>query len=134
VGWFGHEHESQDHRVVGDVLLNAPVTTRWSYDLLERHCDGPDHYKNFLDGQSVGAYKGDTNPISPERTKSCAYAGERGFCVSDYRTDNTTVWVDTGHNLEELTETIGCPGPRSLFYPCTSSLQPVAPAFIHPTS
>jgi hypothetical protein len=123
ISFFGHEHESQHHKVVGDALIDAPVTTCWQYDFLERHCDGPDHYKSLLDGSTVGAYKGDTSLVSPSRVKSCGYneSPRRAYCVSDYRTDNTTVWIDTGRNLERLTGTIGCPGPRSLFYPCTST-------------
>jgi hypothetical protein len=130
ISWFGHEHVPREPKVVGDVLIAAPVTTCWAYDLFEYHCDGPDHYKSFLDGTSVGAYKGDTSLISPARSKACGYnevssgglspTARRTYCVSDYRFDNTTIWIDVGRTLKTHTAQVGCPGPRSLTYPCTA--------------
>ena len=123
LSFFGHEHTRHGYPVADGALVDAPVTSCWDYDFLERDCDGPDHYKSLLDGSTVGAYKGDTSLVSPSRVKSCGYneSPRRAYCVSDYRTDNTTVWIDTGRNLERLTGAIGCPGPRSHFYPRTST-------------
>jgi hypothetical protein len=60
--------------------------------------------------------------LSPVRAKACAVNTDpyRKYCVSDYRDDWETVWIDRGRNLEGHTLAIGCcPGPR-LEYPCVS--------------
>ena len=126
LSFFGHEHTPQEHRIEGGAFVDAPITSCWNYDFLERDCDGPNHYKVFLaDGSTrdskVGAYKGDTSPTSPPRAKACAINTNpyREYCVSDYRDDGKTVWIDTGRDLDRHTLAIGCPGPR-LEYPCTS--------------
>jgi hypothetical protein len=118
--WFGHVHTAQEPEQKNGALVRAPVTTCWDYDFLEMDCDGPDHYKSFLDGQRIGAYKGDETILAPPRAKACATDNGERFCVSDYEDDGETVWLDTGRNLEEHTLVIGCPGPRSLTTPCTS--------------
>jgi len=62
-GWsfFGHEHTRHEHPVKGGAFIDAPITSCWNYDFLERDCDGPDHYKAYLaDGSRpnsmIGAY------------------------------------------------------------------------------
>jgi hypothetical protein len=73
-----------------------------------------------VDGTRIGAYKGDPTPISPPRAKACATtADHRKYCVSDWRFDGKTVWLDTHHKIEEHALVIGCPGPR-LELPCKS--------------
>ena len=128
LSFFGHEHNTRVYRVEDGSFVEAPVTSCWDYDFLERDCDGPDHYKAYLaDGRApdskLGAYMGDRgNPrTSPPRAKACAVnqSPYRRYCVSDYLDDGKTVWRDTGHDLERHTLVIGCPGPR-LEYPCGS--------------
>jgi hypothetical protein len=124
---FGHDHTRHVHKVENGAFVRAPITSCWNYDFLERDCDGPDHYKAFVaDGGTrdsmIGAYKGDPGSNSPPRAQACAVNTNpyREYCVSDYRDDGETVWLDTGRNLERHTLAIGCPGPR-LEYPCTSN-------------
>jgi hypothetical protein len=128
LSFFGHEHNTRVYRVENGSFVEAPVTSCWDYDVLERDCDGPDHYKAYLaDGRApdskLGAYMGDRgNPrTSPPRAKACAVnqSPYRRYCVSDYLDDGKTVWRDTGRDLERHTLVIGCPGPR-LEYPCGS--------------
>jgi hypothetical protein len=125
---FGHEHDTRVYKVEGNAFVEAPITSCWDYDFLERDCDGPDHYKAFLaDGRAsdskIGAYMGDRGSprTSPPRAKACAVNTDpyRRYCVSDYLDDGKTVWRDTGRDLERHTLVIGCPGPR-LEYPCRS--------------
>lgn len=120
--FFGHEHTAQEPKVEDGALIRAPVTTCWNYDFLELDCDGPDHYKSFLDAQRVNAYKGDETILSPPRAKACAIDTDttHKFCVSDYKDDGETVWKDTGRNLDSHELVVGCPGPRSLNSPCRS--------------
>ncbi len=120
--WMGHVHTAQEPEEKNGALVRAPVTTCWDYDFFEWDCDGPDHYKSFLDGQRVGAYKGAETILSPPRAKACGVDTDTNqrFCASDYEDDGETVWLDTGRSLEEHTLVIGCPGPRSLHTPCTS--------------
>ncbi len=127
LSFFGHEHTNNEHPVEDGAFVRAPITSCWNYDFLERDCDGPDHYKAYLaDGSTpdsmIGAYKGDPSPTSPPRAKACAINTNPylEYCVSDYRDDGKTVWLDTGRDLERHTLAIGCPGPR-LEYPCTSN-------------
>jgi hypothetical protein len=122
VSWLGHVHTAQEPAVEDGALVSAPVTTCWNYDFLEMDCDGPDHYKSFLDGQRIGAYKGDETLLAPPRAEACGLDTDtdQKFCVSDYKDDGETVWLDTGRSLEEHTLAVGCPGPRSLTTPCTS--------------
>jgi hypothetical protein len=126
LSFFGHEHTNNEHPVEDRAFVRAPITSCWRYDFLERDCDGPDHYKAYLaDGSApdsmIGAYKGDPSPTSPPRAKACAINTNpyREYCVSDYRDDGKTVWLDTGRDLERHALAIGCPGPR-LEYPCRS--------------
>ena len=127
LSFFGHEHNTRVYRVEDGSFVEAPITSCWDYDFLERDCDGPDNYKAFVeDGiapdSKIGAYMGDgAGPLSPPRAKACAVNSNphRKYCVSDYRDDGETVWIDTGRNLDRHTLAIGCPGPR-LEYPCTS--------------
>ena len=127
LSFFGHDHTRHPDKVEDDAFVRAPVTSCWNYDFLERDCDGPDHYKAFVEDGSapdskIGAYMGDgAGPLSPPRAKACAVNSNphRKYCVSDYRDDGETVWIDTGRNLDRHTLAIGCPGPR-LEYPCTS--------------
>jgi hypothetical protein len=120
--WLGHVHTAREPEEKDGALVRAPVTTCWDYDFLELDCDGPDHYKSYLDGQRVGAYKGAETILSPPRAKACAVDTDtnRKSCVSDYKDDGEIVWLDTGRSIDEHTLVIGCPGPRSLHTPCTS--------------
>jgi hypothetical protein len=127
LSFFGHEHTRHEHKVEDGAFIRAPITSCWNYDFLEHDCDGPDHFKAFVADGSVpdsmiGAYKGHPwASFSPPRAKACAVNTNpyHKYCVSDYRHDGKTVWLDTGRNLERHTLTVGCPGPR-LEYPCTS--------------
>src|SRR5215208_1235827 len=129
LSWFGHDHTRHVHPVAGNAFADgAPVTSCWSYDFLEKDCDGPDHYKAFIaDGKTadsrIGAYKGDPwHGHSPPRAKACGVNGGRTYCVSDYVDDGKAVWRETGRNLESHTLAVGCPGPRHEL-PCKSSDQ-----------
>jgi hypothetical protein len=122
LSFFGHEHTNNEHPVEDGAFIDAPITSCWNYDFLEKDCDGPDHYKAFVaDGSApdskIGAYKGD--PGSPPRAKACGVKGERIYCVSDYSDDGKTVRRETHHNLESHALAVGCPGPR-LELPCGS--------------
>lgn len=120
LSFFGHEHTRHEYPVADGALVRGPVTSCWNYDFLERDCDGPDHYKAFVDGSKIGAYKGDPSPISPPQAKACGITTDhRKYCVSDWHDDGKTVWLDTGRDIEEHTLAIGCPGPH-FEYPCTS--------------
>src|SRR5215217_3724300 len=126
---FGHPHPHRPHPVRnGAFIENAPITSCWDYDFLEKDCDGPDHYKAFVaDGarpdSKIGAYMGDRGDprTSSPRAKACGMssAGKHTYCVSDYVDDGKVVWRETHHNLDSHTLAIGCPGPR-LEYPCKS--------------
>jgi hypothetical protein len=122
--FFGHEHTNNEHPVEDGAFIDAPITSCWNYDFLEKDCDGPDHYKAFVaDGSAldskIGAYKGDPGSGSPPRARACGVKGERTYCVSDYSDDGETVWRETHHNLESHALAVGCPGPR-LELPCRS--------------
>ena len=120
LSFFGHEHTRHEYSVADGALVDAPITRCWDYDFLERDCDGPDHYKAFLDGSRAEAYKGDPSPISPPRAKACGVTTDhRRYCVSDWRDDGKTVWLNTGRDLERHTLAIGC-SYHHFEYPCTS--------------
>jgi hypothetical protein len=121
LSWFGHDHTRHVHPVAGNAFADgAPVTSCWSYDFLEKDCDGPDHYKAFADGSMIGAYRGDPWGASPPRAKACATTvDDRKVCISDYSNDGKTVWRDAGSRIVEHALTVGCPGPR-LELPCKS--------------
>jgi hypothetical protein len=120
ISWMGHEHDPTYPRAEDGVIVDAPVTTCWNYDFLERHCDGPDHWKALLDGQRVGAYMGDESPISPKFAKACGYASETKFCVKDYVDDGEPVWLNTGHDLTKYSLEVGCVGVHFEQLPCSS--------------
>ena len=128
ISFFGHHHATHEYAVEDGAFVRAPITSCWSYDFLEKDCDGPDHYKAFIaDGKTadsrIGAYKGDPwHGHSPPRAKACGVNGGRTYCVSDYVDDGKAVWRETGRNLESHTLAVGCPGPRHEL-PCKSSDQ-----------
>jgi hypothetical protein len=75
LSFFGHDHTRHPDKVEDGAFVRAPVTSCWNYDFLERDCDGPDHYKAFVeDGiapdSKIGAYMGDgAGALSPPRPK-----------------------------------------------------------------
>jgi hypothetical protein len=124
ISFFGHDHTRHEHPARNGAFADgAPVTSCWSYDFLEKDCDGPDHYKAFVSGSRVGAYKGDPSAYSPPRAKECATTTDHlRVCVSDWRDDGKTVWREAslGAHIKEHTHAVGCPGPRNEL-PCKST-------------
>jgi hypothetical protein len=126
LSFYGHDYTRHPDKVKGGAFVRAPITSCWSYDFLEKDCDGPDHYKAFVaDGKTkdskIGAYKGDPwHGHSPKRAKAYGVNGGHTYCVSDYVDDGKTVWRETHHNLDSHALTVGCPGPR-LELPCRST-------------
>jgi hypothetical protein len=120
LSFYGHHHTRHVYPVRGGAFVAAPITSCWDYDFIEKDCDGPDHYKAFVRGTKIGAYKVDPTSISPPRAKACAVTKDhRRYCVSDWRFDKETVCLDTHHRIEGHALVIGCPGPR-LELPCKS--------------
>jgi hypothetical protein len=61
LSFIGHEHNTRVYRVEDGSFVEAPITSCWDYDFLERDCDGPDHYKAYLaDGRAPDSKLGRT--------------------------------------------------------------------------
>jgi hypothetical protein len=124
IGFPGHSGVSHEHPAHDGAFVDgAPVTSCWDYDFwqFEFDCDGPDHYKALVDGDRIGALKGDPSfLVYPLRAKACATTtdGQR-VCVEDRTYDHKAVWRDTHGRIVEHTLVIGCPGPRWEL-PCVS--------------
>ena len=86
LSFFGHEHTNNEHPVEDGAFIDAPITSCWNYDFLEKDCDGPDHYKAFVaDGSApdskIGAYKGDPGSVAPPVPNVCRRAhSSTGSC------------------------------------------------------